>query len=105
MVPMGDDVDRGLAEWKGEMNADLRETKARFGRIETAIAEVKTDVMKAVAAVDGKVTDLDTKVDDLDTKVTVLTTKASIYAVMGGLVSSVVLSFVAAFGNKLIGGG
>lgn len=83
MVPMGDEVERSLEVWRGEMNAKV-----------AGIGEVK-----------GMVEDLAEKVDKLDTKVTVLTTRASIYAVMGGLVSSVVLSFVAAFGNKLIGGG
>jgi hypothetical protein len=105
MVPMGDEVDRGLERWRGEMDADLREVKNRFGRIESAIADQRTDMLQAIEDVRKDLGKLDEKFDGLNDKVTVLTTKASVYAVMGGLVSSIVLSFVAAFGNKLIGGG
>jgi hypothetical protein len=105
MVPMGEHVDQALAEWKGAMGARLDEVEKRFGRIESAIAEQKTDVMGAIKGVSVEVGKLDTKVDGLNDRVTVLTVKASMFAVMGGLVASVFLTVVQAYGNKLIGGG
>jgi tetrahydromethanopterin S-methyltransferase subunit G len=81
MVPIGDEVERGLEVWRGEMNAKVA----------------------GIEKLDKRLDDLDERLDGLSTQVTTITAKASVWAAFGGLVGSGVVALVVAFGTKLIG--